>query len=205
MQGYILRITHAKNEDLIVNILTQTHHYTLYRFFGARHSVINLGYKIDFEIEYQQRGFLPLLRKVIHIHYPWLSSTQRNLFWQQFIEKFYYHLKELETVDSFYYDIIEESAKTWEKQNPKRVAIEKYVTLLQKEGRLHSLDTCFLCEGKINGELTLVRGFLPAHIECIPAKNLKKKSIKYLFSSASTLFLEDEEIDFLWKILMEGF
>ncbi len=49
MQGYIIHITRVKDEDLIVTILTQNVIKTTYRFYGARHSSVHLGYKIDFE------------------------------------------------------------------------------------------------------------------------------------------------------------
>ncbi len=52
MQGYILDVKPVKDDDLIVTILTPTRVYTTYRFYGARHSNINVGYKIDFEIEH---------------------------------------------------------------------------------------------------------------------------------------------------------
>ena len=51
MQGYIINVNKARDEDVIVTILAQDNLYTLYRFYGARHSQINLGFKIDFEIE----------------------------------------------------------------------------------------------------------------------------------------------------------
>lgn len=51
MQGYIIDIKTVKDDDLIVSILTENHVYTTYRFYGARHSNINVGYKIDFELE----------------------------------------------------------------------------------------------------------------------------------------------------------
>ena len=34
---------------MIVSILTENHIYSSYRFYGARHSNINVGYKIDFD------------------------------------------------------------------------------------------------------------------------------------------------------------
>ena len=50
MQGYIIDIKPVKDDDLIVSILTENELLTTYRFYGARHSNINIGYKIDFEL-----------------------------------------------------------------------------------------------------------------------------------------------------------
>lgn len=51
MQGYILSMQKTRNEDMIVKILTPMYIKTLYRFYGTRHSIINIGRKIDFEEE----------------------------------------------------------------------------------------------------------------------------------------------------------
>jgi len=205
MQGYILKITKAKNEDLIVNILTKKHLYTLYRFYGARHSILNIGYKIDFEIEYSQKAYLPRLRNITHLGYKWLINNQRVLLWQQFLQRMCDHLKDLTEVEELYFNLLDSSAKIWGKQNPKRVAIEKYTQMIEKEGRLHSDFNCFICHKKIQNSLSLTRGFLPAHFECIHSDIFPIKGIKYLFEEKSTLFLEDIVVDRLWNILMQGF
>ena len=205
MQGFILNITRAKNEDLIVNILTQNHIFTLYRFYGARHSILNLGYKIDFEIEYSQKAYLPRLRNITHLGYKWLLNNQKVLIWQQFIQKLYQHLKDLNEVEDIYFNILNESASIWEKQNPKRVAIESYVKILEIEGRLHKDHKCFICNKKIEKNLSLARGFLPAHSECANFGIFPKKGIEFLFEKKKTLFLEDSHIENLWNILMQGF
>ena len=49
MQGYIIDIKPVKDDDLIVSILTENELLTTYRFYGARHSNINIGYKIELE------------------------------------------------------------------------------------------------------------------------------------------------------------
>ena len=64
MQGYIIDIKPVKDDDLIVAILTEHEVLTTYRFYGARHSNINLGYKIDFELE-NTRANIPRLKDVI--------------------------------------------------------------------------------------------------------------------------------------------
>ncbi|BCD67798.1 recombination protein RecO [Nitratiruptor sp. YY09-18] len=202
MQGFIINVTKVKNEDLIVNVLTSSHHYTLYRFYGARHSTINLGYKIDFEIEYQI-GYLPKLRHITHLGFPWLKNIYKHMVWQQFIRLLYQHLRELESVDSFYFTLCDRICKKLERQEPKRAIIEEYCKLLAHEGRLHKDFVCFVCEKKVNNP-ALARSFLPAHPSCIAQEPFNKERIHYLFEHFDTQFLSDKEIEVLWSILLEG-
>ena len=202
MQGYILNITKAKNEDLIVTILTQKRIHTLYRFYGARHSTINLGYKIDFEIEYQL-GYLPKLRNITHLGYSWLKEMQKNLVWQQFIKLYYNHLKDLEEVESFYIELLDKIAKKLTKQNPYRAIIEGYVELLEHEGRLHTEPYCFVCETHVE-DPALARAFLPAHPACIGQESFSKTKLSYLYSYKDAQFFDDEEIQRLWQIILQG-
>ena len=51
MQGFIINLNKVKEEDLIVTIISKDNLQTLYRFYGARHGTINIGFKIDYEIE----------------------------------------------------------------------------------------------------------------------------------------------------------
>ncbi len=48
MQGFLLQTQSIRDEDLIVRVLTKNQLKTLYRFYGKRHSVLNVGRKIDF-------------------------------------------------------------------------------------------------------------------------------------------------------------
>ena len=50
MQGFILKVTKVRDEDCIVSILTNSEMLETYRFYGARHSNITQGFKIDFEV-----------------------------------------------------------------------------------------------------------------------------------------------------------
>ncbi len=205
MQGYIINVNKARDEDVIVTILTHHNLYTLYRFYGARHGQINLGFKIDFETEASVKSTIERLRDVIHLGFPWITDRSRLFIWQQFTALFHKHLQESEELDPFYFNLLEDAARIWQTQNPKRIAIESYVKLLAFEGRLHEEMLCFFCERKIEKEMTLIRAFLPAHAECIHALPLDIKAIQELFSTGSSLFLNDKEIDIIWHVLLEGF
>ena len=100
MQGYILKITKVKEEDCIVDILTRESLVKAYRFYGARHSNITQGYKIDFEL-ISSMNFLPQLRGALHLGFEWLTQREKLLFWQQFIRLFHAHLKDAEFIDEF--------------------------------------------------------------------------------------------------------
>ncbi len=205
MQGYIINVNKARDEDVIVTILTHHNLYTLYRFYGARHGQINLGFKIDFETEASVKATIDRLRGVIHLGFPWISDRSRLFVWQQFTALFHKHLQDSEELDPFYFELLEEAAGIWQTQNPKRIAIESYVKLLSFEGRLHTEMNCFFCEQTIENDISLIRAFLPAHAQCILAIPIDIKAIQELFTTGSSLFLTDKEVEMLWHVLLEGF
>ena len=205
MQGYIINFNRVKDEDLIVTVLTQDNILTLYRFYGARHSHINLGYKIDFVAKSSAKSTIPQLSSVLHLASKWNLEHSRMLIWQAFIKLFYTHLKDVDDIHRFYFDLLEECSSIWHLQNPKRVAIEAYTQLLEYEGRLHDKFACFNCEKPIKGDISLIRGFLPAHEQCVSKETFKRLHIEELFNKKSSMFLNDEDIDRLWKIALEGF
>ncbi len=205
MQGYIIKVTPSRDEDVIVTILTQHNLYTLYRFYGARHGQINLGFKIDFETEASVKSSISRLRDVMHLGFTWISERSRLFIWQQFTGLFSKHLQDSEELDSFYFNLLEEASSIWKTQNPKRIAIESYIKLLKFEGRLHEEMECFFCETQIIQDITLIRAFLPAHAQCIHALPIKIEAIKELFKTGSSLFLNDKEIEMIWHVLLEGF
>lgn len=205
MQGYIINITRVKDEDLIVTILTQQMVKTTYRFYGARHSSIHLGYKIDFEALSSLKSSIPQLRGVLHLAHGWNKERERMLIWQSFVKLFYQHLKDIATIEPFYFELLDTCAELWHKQNPKRVVIEAYTKLLQHEGRLHDDFICFNCEERVQSDLTLIRGFLPAHQTCAWNQPLEFLHVKTLFDTYSTIQFEDDAVDRLWKIVLEGF
>ncbi len=204
MQGYILNIAKVKDEDLIVTLLTEKRLKTLYRFYGARHANINLGFKIDFEIQTNAKSSIGMLRNVLHLSNKWMMDSRKFYIWQQFIKLFYQHLKEIEEVDPFYIEILDEMNKKFSKQNPIRCTIESYLKILEFEGRLHDDFICFLCEEEIKEEVVLTRGYLCAHKRCLYGSVIKYDKLEELFNRKSTLFLSDIEIEVLWKIIQEG-
>ncbi len=204
MQGYILNLNKVKDEDLIVTILSKNNLDTLYRFYGARHSVINLGFKIDFENESSAKSTISRLKDVIHIGFSWINNYKLLRLWQNFVSLFYAHLKDTDELDKFYFLLLDNASKEWDKQNPKRVAIESYIKLLEHEGRLHKELNCFLCAEMLEDDISLIRAFLPTHPKCSHTLSIKKNALNELFTNKSSIFLSDKEIDKLWLVLLEG-
>lgn len=204
MQGFIIHLNKVKEEDLIVTIISRESLDTLYRFYGARHGVINLGFKIDYEKDGTSKATISRLKDVIHIGYKWINDYKLLRFWQDFLSLFYKHLKDIEELDSFYFNLLETASQNWNKQNPKRVAIESYVKLLEHEGRLHTEAFCFLCSRKIESDISLIRAYLPTHNQCSHTLAINQSTLEELFKKKSTLFLNDKEVDRLWYVLLEG-
>lgn len=204
MQGFILNINRVKDEDLIVTILTEHEVYTTYRFYGARHSHINIGYKIDFELEVNVKSSIERLKDVIQLGSPWILDAKKMYHWQRYIKLFYPHLKDVEELDNFYFHLLDELAHRLSFQDPKRAILENYVKLLEHEGRLHLDFECLLCECEIPYRVSLVRSFLPAHPECCYAQGFERKKIVDFFEEKSTISLDDEEVTYLWEILLQG-
>ena len=204
MQGYIISLNRVKDEDLIVTIISKSSLDTLYRFYGARHGTINMGFKLDYEKESSGKSTISRLKDVIHIGFPWINDYRLLKLWQDFLGLFFKHLKDAEDLGTFYFELIDKASIEWSKQNPKRVAIEAYVKLLAHEGRLHKEHICFLCSQKIEGDISLIRAFLPTHEQCTHTLPINTKGLDELYENRSTLFLNDKEIDRLWIVLMEG-
>ena len=124
MQGFIIKLNRAREEDMVVSIIAEESLQTLYRFYGARHSPINMGFKIDFETEHSLKSSIPRMRDVVHLGFSWIGEYERLRLWQQFIALFYPHLKDSESIGSFYFELLNDASVRWKEQNPKRVAIE---------------------------------------------------------------------------------
>ncbi len=204
MKGFIINLRKAKNEDVIVTVLSNSRLGTYYRFFGARHSILQIGNLIDFELEENSGNFMPKMRHLSQMSFPWLFSTNHLFIWQNFLKLFYPHLKDTSEIDNFYFDLLYESAKKWDKQNPKRLAVEAYLKLLDYEGRLYDNGFCYICEEILEQEIGLMRAFIPAHPHCIYAHAYSKDKIFQLFNTQSTIFIEDNIINKLYNTLLKG-
>ena len=203
MQGYIIDIKPVKDDDLIVTLLTEHELIKAYRFYGARHSNINIGYKIDFELE-TTKASIPRLKDVIQIPFKWILDNEKMYCWQRYIKLFYPHLKELEGLDPFYFYCLDNLIFILEKQNALRAIIHSYISLLEFEGRIHTDYECLLCESEIKENISLVRGFLPVHAKCTYGKVFEMKKIKSLFEEKDLINLNNQEIEYLWDILLQG-
>ena len=203
MQGYIIDIKPVKDDDLIVSILTENEVLTTYRFYGARHSNINIGYKIDFELE-TTKSNISRLKDVIQLGFPWILDNEKMYCWQRFIKLFHPHLKDIEELDPFYFYLLDNLVHIMIKQNALRAICESYITLLEFEGRLHTDYECLLCEIEIEDTISLVRGFLPVHAKCTFSKIYDIKKIKELFEQKSMINFSDEEVEYIWNILLQG-
>jgi hypothetical protein len=205
MKGFVIGLQKAKNEDMIAIVLTSSEVRSYYRFFGARHSILQLGHLIDFEVEGEQGHFIPRLRGLSQMGFGWLHDPNRLLVWHHFIYRIRDHLKDLESVESFYYQLLLQAALKWERQNPKRVVCESYIELLTFEGRLHYQNHCHICEAPLLESVALMQAFIPAHPECIYAPPLDKMKLLKLFKTKRATHYEDIEIEYLYEVAMKGF
>ncbi len=205
MQGFISGITKLKNEDIIVQIITQSKFLNLYRFYGLRHSIISIGRKIDFDIEYNGQ-FMPRLRNIMQLGFVWESDYFRLYYWQQFLKLLNSHLQDTEDISNFYFNLLNNGAFVLSKQNPCRVLIEMYLKLLNFEGRLNVDSNCFICGEELSSKVVVVRGFLCAHNSCIPNNTqMIDKDIFFNFISiGKSIFLRDDEVEYLLKVLLLG-
>ncbi len=204
MKGFILKLNRVRDEDLIVTVLSKKNIGRYYRFYGARHSVLQMGYLIDFEVEQDKANFLPRIRNVTHHGFKWLYNREKLMYWHRFITIFEPHFRDVGEIDSFYFNMLLDAAKKWEKQSPKRVIVEKFIDILKYEGRTHTIEKCVICGLGIEKSISLIKGFLPAHPDCAHAITLNKKEIEYLFESGETLYLSDESVDVLCEIALKG-
>jgi len=111
MKGFIVALRRAKNEDSIATILTENSIKSYYRFFGARHSILQLGNMIDFEVEGEDSRFMPRVRGMSQMSFPWLYERNRLFIWHNFVRLFEPHLRDAQELDSFYYDLLLSAAK----------------------------------------------------------------------------------------------
>ena len=204
MRGFIINIRKAKNEDVIVTVLSSESVKSYWRFYGARHSILQIGNLIDFEVKESKNGFMPNMRSLSQLSFPWLFWEKHLLIWQNFIKLFEPHLRDAIKLDSFYFNLLFNTAQKWDKQNPKRLAIEAYIKILAKEGRLHQNRFCYICEELLDEKIGLMRAFIPAHPHCIYGSIFDKKEIFKLFNTKSTIHLDDNMTKEIYKVLLKG-
>jgi recombinational DNA repair protein (RecF pathway) len=205
MRGFVLSTTRVRDEDLIVKILTKDEVLTLYRFYGARHSYINVGNLIDFVVEESAKSTIKRLRNVVQLPFGFMYDLDKMLNYKLFVSLLNKHLFDVTKIDPFYYNWLYDITQMLDKRDAKRLFVESYVKLLKKEGRLHNDFVCFICERVVEDKIALARAFLPAHEKCIMSDGFDKEKIKLLFDEEKSLLLSDDEINRLWKIINLGF
>jgi hypothetical protein len=125
------------------------------------------------------------------------------LIWQNFIKLLYPHFFEVDKINKFYFEMLQNIIKNFDR-DPKRVLIENYLNLLQFEGRLNLNFECFLCEKKIVNRVNIVRGYLTACENCIPTQGFDINKINSLFITKQTTLLNNNEIEKLYQVLCLG-
>jgi len=204
MRGFIIDIRKVKNEDLIVTVLSRESVKSYWRFFGTRHAILQIGNLIEFEAIENKRNFMPNMRSLSQLSFPWTLWEKHLFIWQNFIQLFEAHLKDSEEVNPFYFNLLMEIARKWDKQNPKRLAIEAYIKLLKKERRLHHNEFCYLCEERLQEKIGLMRAFIPAHPHCVEGYPFEREAMEKLFQTNSTIHLKDTVIENIYPILLKG-
>lgn len=205
MQGFVLSVRKVKNEDLLVTVLTEKKIKKLYRFYGVRHSSINLGFKIDFVAEAVQNKNILRMRDLMHLGFAWMHDTNRLSAWQGFLALINTHLQDAEEIDPFYYELLCEYADIFSKSNPKRLVIEAFAKILKFEGMLSKHSHCFLCERPVGSGIVLGKSFMPAHPECMRGNVFARESVIELLDRARSIYFEDEDIERLHEIVLRGF
>jgi len=205
MRGFILNIRDAKGEDKIATLITSDRIKKYYRFFGARHAILKVGNLVEFRVEGEDGSYMPRLRELRLIEFPWILNNDKISIWQDLMQLFFTHLKDREDIATFYYDLILKSSEKWEKQNTKRVIVDSYIELLIEEKRVRDLNECYICQKPLNKLVSLMRGYRPAHIECINSPQIDKLKLENYFKIKKSLYLNDDEIDILYQTIMRGF
>lgn len=205
MQGFIINVKKAKNEDIIVTLLTKATRLRLYRFYGARHSVIQLGAKIDFEIE-NDGVAMPRLRNITPLAFGWFYDIERLRLWQEFLKLLDRHLRTMEEVEPFYFQMLNTLALILKKESPKRAIVERFIDMLDFEGRLHQEERCIFCHQLIKErEYTLTNSFLPAHTFCANDEVYEKRAIVWLFAHKESILLDDFAVERLFEKMLRDF
>ena len=204
MQGFISGIRKQKNEDIIVHVITQSHFLTLYRFYGIRHSIIQIGRKIDFEVDYSGI-FMPRLRAITQLGFEWENDYQKMRYFQGFMRLLDRHLSGTEEISSFYFELLNRALVIMARQSPNRALLDLYALLLENEGRKGLNDSCFICDEVLDSKIRVARGFLSAHRHCINSDfEIEKARFFDFLQNNKSAFLSEGEVEGLIAILMQG-
>ena len=206
MQGFILSLQPVRDEDLWVSVLTSESLLSLYRFYGARHSVIALGHKIDFCTKTQGKRGILCLRDVLHLGFLWEEERGKKLVWQEFVRLLFAHLRDVEHIEDFYYALLCEMAHKMSKQNPHRIACEAYAKILAFEGRANAQERCFVCGSPLGARCALGRALLGICEHCLQGDvaAFETQKISYFLHHCDAMLLEDREITKLWSVVARG-
>lgn len=214
MQGFITHLYKCHGEDLIVHILTPSEKLSLYRFYGARHSIISLGAKIDFEVEIDSRAKLNRLRAITPLNVP--LGLDALYFWQRFAGLLERHLEDGE-IASFYFELCDRILAYLAYEEPHACLLNAYFALLEYEGRKPNIDTaCALCHRPIlegiksiddideGACVGVMKGFVLGHKGCIITRGVSYARVLRALAMGSCLPLRDEEIGELYSIMEFG-
>lgn len=204
MEGFIIAMRKSIREDMIVNVLTHRHYQSLYRFYGVRHSILHVGRKIDFEIEYHGL-YMPKLRNISHLYRNYELQVDKVFIWQQFCHHLHKHLHDTKELEPFYFLLLDSHSMLLCKQDARRLICSMYAKLLDFEGRLYNSESCFICGDKLQDIVALNRGYLLSCPNCVyEPKLIKKRDILDFFNTKSLINLEDSECSILYETLLEG-
>lgn len=205
MQGFVLNVKRVKSEDLLVTVLTERKIKKLYRFYGVRHSAVNLGFKIDFVAEPVQNKNILRLKDLMHLGFSWLHDSYRLGIWQNFLSILNLHLQDTDEIDPFYYELLCNYADIFEQSNPKRLIIEAFLKIQKFEGTASRYDFCFICDKPTAENVSIGKGFMIAHHECLGSYKFAKKPTVELITEGRTIYFENDEVDRLYEITQKGF
>ncbi len=201
----MLGIKKVKSEDLLVTVLTESKIKKLYRFYGVRHSAINLGFKIDFVAEPVVNKEIFRLKDLMHLGFGWMHETPRLLIWQNFMTILATHLQDASEIDPFYYELLCDYADIFGQSNPKRLAIEAFAKILKFEGSGSRHDYCFVCDRATSQNVTIGKSLMVAHPECARGYVFAKDAAVELLEASRSIYFENDEIDTIYEIIQKGF
>lgn len=205
LQGFVLNIKKVKSEDLLVTVLTEKRIKKLYRFYGVRHSAINLGFKIDFVAESVVNKNILRLRELMHLGFSWLHDNSKLQVWQNFLSILNLHLHDATEIDPFYYELLCEYADIFGQSNSKRLAVEAFAKILRFEGMANRYHYCFVCDKSTGASVSIGKGLLVAHPECVRGRVFSKKLVTELLENCRSIYFENDEVDSIYEIIQKGF